>query len=618
MGQNGAVVSFSPRVVALLCTAGLLASLAGLEGRADARPAVPAQPRALAPVTFTRSWSQTVTDGVDISTASPVIVQNGDRPFVAVGDLGGNLRAYDLTTGALVPGWDNVNVGYEVKAPLSTDGTNLYVPVAQDDKDNRPQFRKYSAAGLELWRTNNVKAQPPGVGFLLAGMPLMQVKGRWRAVGASSGHWIYGFDATTGAQQWAFRNADSTMGTPALADVLGTGVPQVITSNDKTAEFPPKDKNGGHLRIFTAEGRQICSADQPVEGSAHAYSGYNNSSPIVAEINASPLIVFGSTGPVQYGDGGNQVVAYDASCNRRWSSPPLAAQVQVSPTFADVLGRGTPQVIEAVGIKDGSHEYPRVYVIDPTNGNILVDSGSSLRAYGGQITYPPGISIATADVNQDGRQDLFVPGSDLLVLDGQSMAVITAVPLQGAAIQNTPVITALAPSGLRVTYSGYSGNTGPLRHGSLIRSFVSSTGTLGNLGWSRFGNNSQLTGLQGQLHGPYDQIIEGGGVLPGRSLRAGGSTVTMQTDGNLVVRRPDRKAVWSSRTRVRGSRLFLDRSGRLQIIAPNGKIVWQVGKALSGTSRFVIADNGHVYITIGTWNNTGSERTMRTLLVWAS
>jgi len=611
-------VSFSARVAAFLATAGLLASVAGLEGRADARTAVPAQPRAAAPATFTRAWSQTVTDGVDISTASPVIVQNGSRPFVAVGDLGGNVRAYDLTTGDLVPGWANVNVGYEVKSPLSTDGNNLYVPVAQDYKDNRPQFRKYNAAGTELWRTNNVATQPPGVGFLLAGMSLMQVNGKWRAIGASSGHWIYGFDGATGAEQWSFRNADSTMGTPALADVLGIGVPQVITSNDKTAEFPPKDKNGGHIRIFTAEGRQICSADQPVEGSVHAYSGYNNSSPIVAEINGSPLIVFGSTGPVQYGAGGNQVVAYDAGCGRRWASPPLAAQVQVSPTFADVLGRGTPQVIEAVGIQDGNHQYPRVYVIDPTNGSILVDSGTSLRRYGGQLTYPPGISIATADVNQDGRQDLFVPGSDLLVLDGRSMALLTTVPLQGAAIQNTPVITGLAPSGLRVTYSGYSGNSGPLRHGSLIRSFVSSTGTLGNLGWSRFGNNSQLTGLQGQLHGPYSQIIEGGGVLPGRSLRAGGNTVTMQTDGNLVVRRSDRKVVWTSRTKVRGSRLFLDKFGRLQIIAPNGTIVWQVGKALSGMSRFVIADDGHLYVTIGTWNDTGSERTMKTLLVWAS
>ncbi|MBX3286893.1 MAG: hypothetical protein KF703_16210, partial [Actinobacteria bacterium] len=453
------------RLTALLAAAGLLAGTGTVASDGQGAAAAPA---AYAPASFTLSWSRQVTDGADISTASPVVVDNGGDPIVVTGDLGGWLRAYRLRDGTPVPGWERVNAGYEVKAPLSTDGTHVYVPVAQDYKDNVPKFNKYDARGRLVWSTAQVKPQPPGVGFLLAGMPLAKVKGRWKAIGASSGHWIYQFDAGDGRLEWAFRNADSTMATPILADVYGAGVPQVITSNDKTAEFPT-EKNGGHIRIFTIDGRQLCSADQPVEGSTHAYSGYNNSSPALAEVDGRPLVVFGSTGPVQHGAGGNQLVAYDHQCKLRWASAPLVDQVQASPTFADVLGRGTPQVLEVVGVRDAPDRvYPRVYVLDASTGKVLVDSGTSLAAYAGEIAYPPGISIATADVDGDGVQDLFVPASDLLVLDGRTLAVKGQLEIDGA-LQNTPVITAEPGGGLRVTFAGYQGNPGPFAHGSLIR-----------------------------------------------------------------------------------------------------------------------------------------------------
>ena len=604
------------RLTALVAAVGLLAG-AGAVGTTGQE--AQAAPTAYAPATFDLSWSRQVTDGADISTSSPVVVDNGGNPIVVTGDLGGWLRAYRLRDGAPVPGWERVNAGYEIKAPLSTDGTNVYVPVAQDYKDNVPKFNKYDMAGRLVWSTAAVKAQPPGVGFLLAGMPLAKVKGRWKAIGASSGHWIYQFDGDTGRLEWAFRNADSTMATPILADVYGAGVPQVITSNDKSAEFPT-EKNGGHIRIFTVDGRQVCSADQPVEGNTHAYSGYNNSSPALAEVDGRPLIVFGSTGPVQTGAGGNQLVAYDHQCKLRWASAPLVDQVQASPTFADVLGRGTPQVLEVVGVKDGPNRmYPRVYVLDASTGRILVDSGTSLSSYGAQIAYPPGVSIATADINGDGAQDLFVPASDLLVLDGKTLGVLTQLELDGA-LQNTPVITAEPGGGLRVTFAGYQGNPGPFAHGSLIRSYVSRSGTLGGAGWPRFGQNSQLTGVQGALHGPYDSIMEGQGLRAGRFLRSGGYQLAMQSDGQLVVRRTSGAVIWTTRTKVPGSRAKLTATGRLQVVAPNGRVLWQTSPQgpPPALERLVLGANGKLRILSGRWDQSGTERTVRTTTIWGS
>ncbi len=556
-------------------------------------------------------WTRTVVAGRSISTSSPVVVENQGNPFVAVGDVGGNLRAYDLDSGAPVPGWGSVNTGFQVRAPLSTDGRNVYVPVAQDGKDRFPQYKRFGPNGALAWSSNPGTAYPASGGFLLSGLSLALVDGAWRGFGGSSGHWFYGVDGGTGAQRWGFRNADSTMATPAVADLYGAGRPQVITSNDTSAE-DAGDRHGGILRILTADGKQVCTATQLVSGTTYASSGYNNASPAVAEVGGQPLIVLGSTGPTQTGPGGNQVVAYDAACGLRWASPALAGQAAPSPTFADVLGTGTPQVVQVVAIPDGAARYPRVYVLDAATGRVRADTGSSLRTYGANVAYPSSTSIATADVNGDGAQDLFVPARQgrFLVLDGRTRAVLTTIPTN-LATQNTPVITQ-EPDGVRVTLAGYAAS------GGIVSSYVITGGALGARGWHRFGADPQLTGLQGSLSGPYNQLIEGQVLRAGGRLRSanGSHTATMQADGNLVLRDAAGTTRWSTGTDRAGSVLTVRPDGELQVIGPDLSLRWRSGATGVGAERLVLGTDGALKIYSGTWS--GTRRLNATRSIWSS
>lgn len=593
-----------PRAIALSTTVALLATTAGLARTASA------QDPSTTPPVFTLDWTRNVVAGKAISTTSPVVVDNSGNPFVAVGDVAGNLRAFDLDSGASVPGWSSTTTKFLTRAPLSTDGKYVYVPVAQDGKHRYPQYKKIAANGTTTWSSNTSTVLPASGGFLLAGLSLAKIDGVWRGFAGSSGHWVYGVNGNTGTKSWEFRNADSTMATPAVADLYGSGRPQVITSNDTSAEFTG-DKYGGILRILTHDGKQICTATQLVKGTTYASSGYNNSSPAIAETGGQPLIVFGSTGPVQTGAGSNQIVAYDSACALKWASPPLAGQAAPSPTFADVRGTGTPQVIEMVAITNGASKYPRVYVLDPANGRILADTGSSLSTYGANLAYPSSTSIATADVDNDGAQDLFVPAKQgkFLVLDGRTLGVMATIPTN-LVIQNTPVVTAEA-GGVRITLAGYAAS------GGIVSSYVVSGAALGVNGWSRFGNNGQLTGLQGTLAGPYNQLIESQVLACGQGLRSanGAFTATMQTDGNLVVRNGSGSAVWSTGTAVAGSTLALRSDGNLQVRAPNGAVLWQSGVTGVGSERLVLGGDGVLKIYSGTWS--GTRRLNATKAIWA-
>lgn len=564
------------------------------EAGADAPAEVPPMASAVQP-RFTQSWSQQITAGQAVSTSSPVLVDNGGDPFVVAAEVTGRLRAFDLDNGAPRWGWSSASTGFEpTRAPLSSDGSNVYVPVAQDGHTRYPRYLKFDAAGRREWDSNPT-TNLQGAGFMLSGMTLARVGGQWQGFAGSSSMQVHSVNAATGAQNWGFFNADSTMATPAVADLYGIGTPQVVFSSDTSASGVPGDRNGGILRVLTADGKQVCSATQFANGDTYRVSGYNNSTPAIAQVDGRPVIAFGSTGPVQFGGGANQVLGYDAACRPLWASPALAGHVDTAVSFADLTGGGRPSVLAVVGVADGGTTYPRVYALDPSTGAIQRDSGTSLRSYGALIAFTTGTSITTADVDGDGGQDLFVPARQggLVVLDGSTFGVITTIPTD-VVLQNTPIVTA-TPTGVRVTVAGYNGL------GSRVSSYVSNTGSLGQRGWHHFGSNPQLTGVLGSVSGPQRDLLEGQTLAGGGSLAHAGATLVMQTDGNLVARAPGGAVRWASGTNVPGSRMVLGVDGDIEIWSPGNVRLWRSGVGLGGVERLVLDADGSFRVVSGYW-----------------
>lgn len=559
---------------------------------------------------FTLSWTRQINRGHSVSISSPVLVDNGGNPFVVAAETEGNLRAFDLDDGAPKSGWSGSTTGFPItRAPLSSDGTNVYVPVAQDGHTNYPRYLKFGPTGQLLWNSN------PGTntavaGFMHSGMALARIGGAWQGFAGSSSMQVHSVNAATGAQNWGFFNADSTMATPAVADLYGVGTPQVIFSSDTTSSGLPGDRNGGILRVLTADGKQVCSAAQFANGDTYKYSGYNNSTPAVAQVDGRPVIAFGSTGPVQTGPGANQVLGFDPACRMLWASPALAGRVDTAVSFADLTGAGRPSVLVVVGILEGDTSYPRVYALDPATGAIQRDSGTSLRPYGAMIAYTNGSSITTADVDGDGGQDLFVPSREgaSVVLDGSTFGVLTTIPTN-MAVQNSPIVTA-TPTGVRITIAGYNGS------GSQISSYVSNTGSLGQRGWHHFGANPQLTGVLGTLSGPQRDLLEGQSLGSGASLSHAGASLTMQPDGNLVARAPGGTVRWASGTGVPGSRLVLGVDGNVEVWSPGNTRLWQSGVGLGGVERLVLDADGSFRVVSGYWG-PGRQLSQYTTL-WVS
>ena len=186
-----------------------------------------------------------------------------------------------------------------------------------------------------------------------------------------------------------------------------------------------------------------------------------------------------------------------------------------------------------------------------------------------------------------------------LVLDGRTRNVVTTIRTN-LVIQNTPIITAEPNGGLRVTLAGYAAS------GGIVSSYVTPSGSLGTRGWPEFGHDPHLTGLQGQLAGPYNQMLQSQLLPSGGRLRSttGGYTATMRTDGNLVVTTSTGGVKWSTKTSLPGSVLALRSDGNVQVVGPDLSVRWQSGHAGMGIERLVLGADGVLKVYSGTWSGT--------------
>jgi PQQ-like domain len=497
-----------------------------------------------------------------VSQSSPISVTTARGPQVIVGDAGGRLYSFARETGAVT--WNRSLSTSSVLAPLSTDNTSILVGLTSSTATASTLGGYRAADGATTWGANTCTHCMQLGGAAISGATAALGSAQSRDFGL----------ATNGRPQWSYLNSDSTNSTPAVADLYGDRSHEWVFTTDQTgnANVRPPALAGGHLRIFSASGRELCNANI---GGGPAKPGSFDSSPALVSFGTSPVIVFG-TG--ESGTTVNRLMVFNTACQPMWTSPALAGRTVGAPAVADTQGNGLPVVIEEVANSAG---HPVVYKIDIRNHKII--GATTLSACS---NFRPGSSssVVTADLGNKGYQDLIVPGGECgaVVLDGKSLAQVGAFG-NGCGLQNSPLVTDDGSGRVGITLAGYSAKPGGGLWGCVIHAQVANS-SLGTIGWPEFHHDAQLSGSLRQTIAMHDGMIAGQSLGSGRSLTsaAGSNVLSMQADGNLVLRH-GATVVWkaiATRAGVApGSHLVLANTF-VRIYSPAGRVMrqlWAVG-----------------------------------------
>ncbi len=463
---------------------GAAAMTAAVLAGTGARPAT-AQV-SLSASSFVQTWSAGFNQdqGGPIAQSSPMVATlDGGGPAVVVGDRSGYVYALHLSNGSPVAGWP-------VHEASPIDSTPSVAPAGGGPLDDVflgsgdagdpgvGGYESFAPDGALRWSTElaNPPADASPAYGVQASLTVARLQGGTGVFAGSLGQEAGAFRASDGSvlPGWPFFTADSDFSTAAVADLYGTGHPDLIVGGASTAgaalgqDYP----NGGHLRILSDRGALICHYDTNQEV---------DSSPAVGAFlpGGQTGIVVG-TGTYWPGASDTDVLAaFDNRCRRVWSDR-LDGSTSSSPALAAVEGNGRLQIVEGTDTGSGGS----VWVLDAASGSVLWHRPVSGRVIG---------SVVTADLTGGGYQDLLVPtthGVD--VLDGRSGTLITVLSQGG--YQNAPLVTDDPNGTVGITIAGYNGaNVGVVFHYEI----PGSDGALavGPGSWPMFHHDPQLTGV---------------------------------------------------------------------------------------------------------------------------
>jgi outer membrane protein assembly factor BamB len=279
---------------------------------------------------------------------------------------------------------------------------------------------------------------------------------------------------------------DTIFASPALADVTGDGVAEVISGGDSTPGLPV-DWRGGMVRAVTGTGRVV-------------WTFHTNdivvSSPSVGDIDGDGRqdVVFG-VGDYYHGSDATSVFALDAQTGRLKWRRATDGVTAGSPALADIDGDGNLDV--AIGTfnsnpqRAGDIPLPvqggSVYALDGRTGRDL--PGFPQASRGGMVLG----SVVTADIDGDGAQDPIVPtGAMISAFSGRSGALLFKVA-EGASVafQNSPAVGDVDGDG-RLDMVAVGTRTDGT--GMAYRWALPPSAKLGPLGWAQFRKDPRHTG----------------------------------------------------------------------------------------------------------------------------
>jgi len=484
--------------------------------------------------------------GSPIALSSPNIANLAGGPAVVVGDRSGNVYAFNLATGSLVPGWPSRTGGVPVDSSPSVASVNgsgldsVFVGVGNAATPTSGGYEGISPGGTTQWFTNvqNPSTDTAPAAAVQASLAVGNLQGSTDVVAGSLGEAEHAMNAASGATLPGFPwfQADSDFTTPALADLYSNGRTEIVEGGDSTAGFAYGQSygNGGSLRVVSATGNFFTG--NPAGGLVCEYNTDQTvqSSPAVGQFLAGGAvgIAFGTGATYGGASTTNDLIAVNSHCGAAWTAK-LDGVTTSSPALADVLGNGQLQVIE--GTRGGS-----VYAINGTNGATIWHASGLAPVYG---------SVVTADLTGGGYQDVIVPTTaGVVILDGKTGADVGSLPEPNGTIdafQSSPLVTADADGTIGITTAGYDrNNQGIVQHYEIAGTRGSTVNETG--AWPQFHHDAQLTGdagtpapvVQVPCNAPsgtptgYDMVASDGGVFNYGNLPFCGST------GNLVLDQP--------------------------------------------------------------------------------
>jgi hypothetical protein len=387
---------------------------------------IPGRPAAAVTGYTSPVWTQNFANGD--AESSPVVANLNGQNDIIFGSADGKVYALNGSNGANTFGF-----------PVQTAGRGIMSSPSVADTNNDGRQEIFIGSGDARGNPSNGRPSGPG------GYYSIDYSGgiRWRASADDveySNHSVaatmpigdinfdntpdvtagavslnaYSFDENGNVNSgWPIYTDDSTWSSPALIDVNGDGQTDMVEGGDSTAGGPI-NWQGGILRAVNGSGDVIWQKQ---------FDEIIRSSPVVGDIDGDgvPEIVVG-TGNFWYQQTGGhtndskKIYVFDRNGNLKWARN-LAGTTLASPTLADVNGDGKNDII--IGTWDPSG---KIYVYD---GN-----GTPIGPWNG-LASPGGVilgQIVTADLTNDGKQDLLVPtGAGMYAFDGNSGAKLFAL-----------------------------------------------------------------------------------------------------------------------------------------------------------------------------------------------
>jgi len=488
------------KALGAVVTAALAGGVLPVAASADSLPVVP-------PITPVLAWSRAL-PGVGFRESSPTPAHL-TTPAYVVGGLDGKVYAFDAATGANEPGWPQQTAAAINGTPAAADVVGgghdqIFVGAGAAGPSNPCSgggTYSFDANGATRW--HNVGSDPdcPNQPFQ-SSFAIGDITGTGTpsAVLGALGLQSPSYGAANGVMNpgWPYYTDDTVFSTPALADVNGDGVPDVVMGGD-SSPGGPIDWRGGLVRAVTGKGQTLWQffTDEIVR-----------SSPAVGDLDGSgsPSIVFGTGNYWMNQPGGakdsNSLFALDTAGREKWRVN-LGGITMSSPALADVAGNGHPQVVIGTAGSAANPNAGTIWVVD--------GSGRALPQWAGRHSDGGVVigGITTADLNGDGAQDLLVPtGAGIWAYDGRTANQLFALDVGKVSFQNSPLITDDGAGAVGITVAGTQPDgTGVVQHWR-----IPAGGQLGAIGWPMFHHDARHTGNLAPVPMSYS-LCSGAGPL---------------------------------------------------------------------------------------------------------